>query len=565
MEDHKPAADKIEFMPFLITVSASMAATAAVQLVYWSRVNPVSRADSAHYVFMARSFLALDFPHAIHYHFQPLFPLLIAVFLPWTKSPETAIRIAVLAAFMLTAVPVYILSHRAFNQRVATVSALLMPFLYFRLPVTGSAEALLNLLFYAALAVGIFALGSKRPRLIFLTGIVFGLDGLAKIESQAFFVFWSMILAAHLVAIRYPWRRALLLFFLCWLGYLLALSPYLVSYYRDTGKISVNPKVAPLFFGHNEPDWSQACYSLRHDASGFYTLDQRAMGEGDHNPADISLFSYLASNFTRLVPVYASRLVFTVKSMVPAYLWFLTPGSALLGGLVILLGLLRPGWTRAQFWNELYVMSFLVLIIFIVPLFIPQERFFMPLVPGLTIFFARGLEQLSERSSSLLRRVRGEKAAVRARLPVLAVLMILAVVINMSFLFRLPRETEYYKYEQDRQVAADWIKTHLTPGRKIMSSWMDVAFWYLIGLNPEDDVFIPLAPPDDLIAYARQENVEFLILESGDFLKRYKNMAPMLDSNFTHPGLKRVYDRVSPNGIYFVIYRIEPENESGVQ
>jgi hypothetical protein len=377
-------------------------------------------------------------------------------------------------------------------------------------------------------------------------------------ESQAFFALYFVVVVIHLAVTRHPRRRAAALAALLGLGYFLVLSPYLGAYYRDTGQFTINPKLAPLFYGHNEPDWSQACYSLRHDQHGEFTLEQRVVAEGDRQPFHFSLVSYVRSNLRRLVPIYFDRLGFTLTHIIPAYLWYLLPPSGLAAGLLVLIGLLRPGWTRAQFGQEIYLLGFGLLAIVSVPLFIPQMRFFTPLIPLLVILLARGVEQLSLRLLALLGKFFPGRNAARAKTWLVVILAILSLVPSLLLLYRYPREKEYHQFAADRRLPADWVRGHLTPGRKILSTWDNMPFWYLIGIDLDRDLAMPQSSLAELINYARQEDVEYLIYESGKLETRYPDLDPLLDPGFRHPDLERVYSKVSPYGRYYVIYRIKP-------
>ena len=62
-----------------------------------------------------------------------------------------------------------------------------------------------------------------------------------------------------------------------------------------------------------------------------------------------------------------------------------------------------------------------------------------------------------------------------------------------------------------------------------------------------------------MISYAREQEVEFLVLDkSPDLPTRYPDLAPLVSPRFHHPDLEIVYSRMSPNGQFFVIYRIKP-------
>lgn len=551
--------DKKRSLRIFILFLVSMCATLAVQLIYWHRVDPTMTADVPRYLFIARSLLDLDFKHALHFHYQPLFPAFISMFIPFFQTGESASRAACIAAAMLTVIPVYFIAQKVFNRNVALIILLIWPFKFFRSPLTSDAQTFFNLLLYAGIYTGLLAIMSRRFKHVVITAFIFGLASLAKIEAQAFAFLWFGILILSLVFRGFSGRKSLALFLAGMACYIAIISPYLLAYYRATGRFSLNPKSAPLVFGHNEPDWNHAWYSLREDEQGKYTLFQRVIAEGDRQPLEMSSAGYIYSNRSRLFPIYFDRLLFTFKSIIPAYLWFLMPGSGLLGGLLILAGLIRPGWTRDDMWKELYLACFAFAAILSVPMFLPNMRFFSPLTPVIMLFAARGIEQISLRIQGVTRFF-SRKLYVSVPEAVIIVFIAAACIApDILFLYRLPRETEYTYFREDREIPAEWIRENLSPGRKIkiMSNWREIPFWHLLGTYPEDDICLPLAGLDDVLSYAQQENVEYIILESGHMPKRYPELAPLLTPKFFHPALERVYYRRSPHGHLYAIYRIK--------
>jgi len=454
----------------VIPIGLAMAATLAVQLVYWHRVDPAPHGDFPRYYYQAKAMLDPDIAHASHYHYPPLYPIVLSAFLYFAGSAETAGRAACAFIAMLTVVPVYFLSRRIFNPTVAIIAATIFPFKFFQSALVADAQPLLNLALYSAVLVGLVALDRRKLWLFFMAGAMFGLSALAKAETLAFFALFVGVAAGCLVVKREALKRSAAAVVLACLGYVVAQSPYLIGYYQKSGKATLSPKVAALLFIHNEPDWDRAAYSLREDNGKYYTFYNRAIAGGDRGAPEIEVFPYLAANRGRIASAYIERLGFTIKDIVPFYLWTLLPVSAVLSGLILLAGLARPGWTRDQLWRESYLFGFGIMTVLSVPLFYPWTRFFSPLIPVLVIFLARGVEQIALRIGGVIGKVKSETIAAKSLVPITMTLAVMAVVPDLYLLSRIPVETAYNQAADDRAVPAKWISGNLAPGDKFMST-----------------------------------------------------------------------------------------------
>ncbi len=535
-----------------------MLATLLVQLVYWLRISPELLPDAPRYIHIAQAILDFDYQHALHFHYPPLFPACIALLLPWIDSPQTACRVAELIITMLTVLPIYILARQVFGRSTAEIAALIFPFKFFYLPLGGHAEPLLLLLLFSALGSGLYSIRIKSAKHALLTGLLFGLGSLAKPEAQAYFMLWFAIFMALLVYTRYPLRSMAKLGLACWAGYLLILSPYLGAYYKESGRFTLNPKTPSLLMLHNEPDWAQVSYGLRRDELGLYTNRQRIVALGDRTGPPINLVEYIADNRKRLALTYIDRLGFTITKVIPTYLEILTPPYALIAGLLILIGLIRPGWTKTQAWSALYLMSFGLVTLLTVPLFRPEMRFFSCWIPLLVILLARGADQVNTYVIKLLRRNSAANTKNGFTAIVQAVLVLLIVTPDLYALSRLPRQIKFHQMVEDRQVVADWLAANLSAGRNFMSSGTYMPLWYLAGLEPEDDIVLPLAALDQVLEYATQEDVEYIVLSENDVFRRHINLVALLDDGYSQQDLKLAHKWKSPHGREYVIYRFEP-------
>ncbi len=536
----------------------------AAHVLSWAMLDPAFHEDFIRYFYMAESFLDLDWDHALQYHYPPLFSIYLAAFALFAENSdqaETAGRLACLVLALLAAFPVYFLSLKVYNRTVAIMAAVMVTIKFsqpFYSPLQCDAEALLILLVYAALIVGLYALERESPLLSAAAGALFGLATLAKMEGQAFSFFWFFLLLVHLVWKKVAWRKSLAMAAVWWVFYVGVQTPYLGAYYRDTGVVSLNPKIGILYFSHNARDWYKDAYGLRKDDKGLYTNFQRVVAEGDHNPARVSAGGYFLDNIGNMIRMYVSRVGETFKDVVPEYLKALMPAGALLGGLVALAGFFRRDWTRDQARREAYLVSFGLMTLFSVPLFNPWSRYFAPMIPIWVMLFARGLERLSLLGGVILDKKLSPTSAGRARLALVAGLLFLSVLPDFILPFKMEPDRRYREIAEDRKVVARWLGRHLTPGKKIMSRWSVAPFWYLIGGHPEMDVFVPANDLAGVVAYARQEDVQFLIIEGGDFLARNPDLVPLFSSSFKSPDLVMADVIKGPNKKDYVIYLVRP-------
>jgi 4-amino-4-deoxy-L-arabinose transferase-like glycosyltransferase len=533
-----------------VVVALSMAACLMVQWIYGHRVNPSLLPDAPRYLFIAESMARGDWRHALHFHYPPLFPAWISLFLPFFRSAETAGRVAEAAIAALTVPAVFFLARLCFNRAAAWCAALLFPFKFFTLYLGVHAEPPLNFLIFSALALGIAGLRERRTGWLFLAGLAFGLGFLAKSEAQAFFLAWWGMGFLFLAISRHPARKTAKMLAVAVAGYLLIVSPYLAAYARQTGRFSLNPKLHSLFILHNEPDWADK-YRLRRDERGYYTIRQR-VEEGDRLPPAESLSAYFWRNRARIVPVYFDRQRFSLTQIVPAYFASLLPWlGGWLAAALLLAGIGAPGPGRGM--PRLLLLGFAIVPLLTVPWFWPDMRFFSSLIPLLVILLAGGMEAMVRLPFALVKLWRGRIGLAKG----IALALALGLIVpDLTALARYPREQDFWNMVEDRKLIADWLKAHVPAGQSFMSSGTYMPYWYLAGWPPEADVVLPLTSLDQTLEYARQENCACLVVSSSD-LNTYLSLRPLLSPDFTHPRLKYAFSTPPLHGVVYYIYWIK--------
>ena len=538
----------------LLVIAACLALALGARLFYWLRFDPPMAGDFQHYYFIAQSLLRGDLHHFIHYHYPPLYPIWMAPLVSLSLAPEVTARLSGTLAGSLTVVPLYLLGLRVFGRPSAVASAVVYAVKYLQISVQGGAEPLMLMLTLTGATLGLRALMEPTARRTAPAAAVFGLATMAKMEGMAFFVIWLIWLGVRLLGLR-PRTRAAGLAALAIACFYLPQLPYLGSFYADTGRLVINPKLATIFYIHNEPDWSQGSYSLHRDKFGVYTVFQRAIAEGDRHQ-NLSLLEYLRSNCHLVTNSYLEHVKFFRKKILPTLMDILSPVLKSTMVVFLLLAMVRIRWDWRQVRAELFLWSLALLPFAMVPLFFPEVRFFTVTVAVLTLMLGRGAEQ----AARIFSRFVGGAWKHHVQLWTFILVVALMTLPDLGLMAaKKPSPSSYRLSVEDRTPAANFIREHLEPGRKIMSMWLLAPFWHLAGIEPERDLGIPIAPLDDLVTYARQQNVQFIVAEKTESNNRYPDLIPLFDSDFKRSGLRLVYQAQGKHGGQYVIYLIEPK------
>jgi hypothetical protein len=111
-----------------------------------------------------------------------------------------------------------------------------------------------------------------------------------------------------------------------------------------------------------------------------------------------------------------------------------------------------------------------------------------------------------------------------------------------------------------------WLKPKLENSRgkfRIMGYGLPNRAAYFLGIHPEDELILPVASIEELILYARQEKVDYIIIESHEVGWLFESYFQLFNPKYSHPELKREYLWVLQGHESFVIYSVIPEGEAG--
>ncbi len=566
---------------------AAVLFTASLFILYTYdlRAHPPAFGDAERYIYIASAIQAGDWAHAINYHYPPLFPALIAAASLFIKDLESAARLVTILATALTIFPAYFLARRVFGRRAAVLGCSFLALTFFERQVVVKAEQPAILFIYLAILAGLGALETGRRSRFFLAGLLFGAAFLIKPEGFAYFLMFALIVviaeAGPGTEIRGSWGRgrallgsifpgrrfreadgqgsppegrshsAIVPVILLALGYFLLTAPYLASYYRDTGRLSLDPKAHTLFCIHNFLYDDQRLYRIQRDQEGYFTSAERIYFEGDKRPPDISIAHQLWLDPLDMAHAYFYRL-WQSKDIFRDY--YLTKMAPMVWPLLLAFGL-WPGRDARRRRREWYLHAFALVPAVAVPLFSSHlPRLYFTMIPWFAIILGRGAERIIETAAA------GAGPGKRGRAANAALLIVIAA-LALSASWKLMRATpdrEYWSRIEYRRQVADKVKELLPAGCRFMAELEAPTLSYLAGLPPERQEVIPIATMEGVLALAVEHDCKYLVFYRSHFGDRYSQLFPLLDPDFSTPGLKRVFRGQDPSGDVYVIYELLP-------
>jgi 4-amino-4-deoxy-L-arabinose transferase-like glycosyltransferase len=552
----------------LYLISGLFLATLLVLFAYDLRARPALHPDLERYIHIASSFRAGDLEGAVNYHYPPFFPLLIAGADLITGNMKSAAKLASILCTALLLFPVYFLSRSVFGRGPAVFAAGFLCFRFISELAVCKAEQPAMLFIYLAILLGLHALRGRKLYLFLMTGLAFGAGFMTKPEAWAYFLAFLSILVGASMASGLKARRAshgpedpehqgrrlrrgaVVSGLVLALGYFLVTGPYLLSYYRDTGMFSFNPKARTLFAIHNFLYRDHGLYQIQFDESGYFTQAQRIYMEGDKKPPDVPLADLLWEHRREYAGIYFSRFWFSAKESIAGY--YLKRIAPWVWPALVLIGL-WPSPERERRRYEYYLHAFALVPMLTVPLFSRHfPRFYFMMVPWFMMVMGRGADRIMEYAAARLGDA-GRKARPVAAAAVFFALASLAIIEIAS----ARPDQDYWDQVEYRRKVAEVLKSALPEGCRYLAENENPSIWRIAGFQPQRQELIPSLSLEGVIALARDRGCKFIVFHKSRFFDRYQSLLPLLDRRFSHPELKPVFRGEGPGLNTYVIYEIK--------
>lgn len=466
--------------------------------------------DETAYVRMAQNLAEglgpLDVSGLTSTHFSPLLPLIIAAVAFVVQDYILAGYITVIIFGTLILLPTYLLGRELVGERAGLMAAALMAVSPFFISTSEFiySESVDIFFMMMALFFGWQMLRHRRLACGAAAGICLGLDYLAR--PTAIFYLLALLGLAVLVAWRKQvWGRMSRSAGIMLAVFLVFGIPYVVFLHSELGRwtysgkmIAGNTYAATMGFKRDETArFERELLALNDEGTQVRVLDLEADPEWN-NPVNF-IISHPRQALKNFFQQSQILLTDVVQQLIP--LWLLP----LLG-----LGLFARGWTRERAAAVGYAAvmlspSLLVLSMLAFP------RFFMPYVPLLSIFIAVGWLRLESWAGETVTLTAG--GGLEQRLQRLAPWLVGAAVI-LPVLVLAGAMVARQDYPVQYKEAGLWIEREAGEGLEILNRDYSSAF-YAGGTA----VVLPYADMDELTEYAREREVDYMVISRRDIEK----------------------------------------------
>lgn len=435
---------------------------------------------------------------------RPLYPLLIAVANKIIGNLELSGRVITIFFGSVTPVIVYLITKKLFGKTEGILAALLTavsPVL-----ISSSIQVMTETVYMSIIISGIFclflALKGKSKSLVFASGLVWGMAYLTRSEGFGFLILCLLaILFINLLELPFKSR---VIFASCFVSGAAILILPMVVYLHSVFDI-----------------WN---------LSGEYIYLK-----------NIGYFQTMG------IKTYLRNLYYH------AYLKQLPSIFAALPTAILGVGLFRSlaGENKAR---ENILLGIFVMYFF---LFYPwftestiSARHYLPILPILYIWVAKGITEIAEWFS------RVDNGISK---PLIIVFFV--SVLFMGFLPRLAApwgaKDKFLQQPLEYKIVGNWIKDNLGDNQRIMSRIREVAYYAhsQLVLLPKEQIKYP-----DLISLAREENIDYIILDKRWTARVYPWISSLVDEKDKVDGLELIYKWEERPEYKVVVYKIKRRN-----
>jgi hypothetical protein len=197
----------------------------------------------------------------------------------------------------------------------------------------------------------------------------------------------------------------------------------------------------------------------------------------------------------------------------------------------------------------------------VIPLFHPNERYFMPLFPLCVAVFGRGLTAWAEAAGRHLSAVwKAPAARVRraAAASVAAAVLVFGVLPETAkILGRSADSPDLWEDPVELKRAGAWLRGRSAGRAPVLMSLHKAVDLYAGQMDLRSGASFSADGVDRNIAYARHRGVEYVVVSSR-FLPWFSNLAPLVEGRDLPPGLVPVYESIGPGDLRTRVYALRP-------
>lgn len=477
-------------------------------------------------------------------HSPPFYPLVIAIVYLFSGDLEIAGRLASCIMGALLVLPVYFIGKELYDRRVGFLSAAVSVFLgtfveYSLQPITQTTYLTLTM---TVIYTGIISIKRPSMPLFLLLGLISAALYLTRPEGIVAFVYIAVvtsigILANGGLAIEKKIKAISLMF----IGFLMLALPYINYIHNQTGMWTVSGKAAVAVIGVD------ASAKLLSDGR---TVAQASIGKVGLKDLFPSPEAFLKTYWENMV-----KFARIIPNHFPAFSLFLASAGLFVTIISILYTEKSLRMLKALQTGILFAGLAVILPVFAFSTLSIAPSYIFPLFPIITLWFARGLVGIEDGFFNTIIKLTGFGRLERFKE---WSLVATASVFLFSFMSISPVWNELSS-EDFKVFAASqkfflkdtgrWLKNNSPKDVAIMSRWSNMGFY-----ADRKWVYIPDGEISEVVKYAKEHNVRYIIIDSNAIPRRRPKLAPLLNPA-NYEGLRPVYAR-EEYWIRVIIYEV---------
>lgn len=493
-------------------------------------INP----DSVYYATLGKHLASGNLEEGLSTFWPPLYPLLVGLSSLVFRDIETGGKFVSVLAGSVLVIPVYSLIRVLHGRDAALLGAFLVAIhpTLIHYSTALLTESTYTTLFVTVLFAGLRAFSGGAYVAFFSVGVTLGACYLLKPEAVGYLGLMAVLtLFTSLAGNHLPPSEVLFRVVTLVAGASLLSLPYLLFLRRATGRWTISDK----FRAHVHPSesWERRWLGLSEGRTT--TLADRLYAGAARKDDSLENRGSPAADATSL-RMMTARSIEALRSEAGLLSYGMTPPH-----FVLLIGL---GMFKAEWWKELYLLSFFTLTLIGYAL-CPDEvndRLLVPLLPVTICWVAGGFKTVGDRLVGFFEQTKISRAVPFINPATLRLLMVTALVFSMLpwaiYALMATPAAPMIEYKQ----AGRWVKEQSETPALIMATAPFIAFY--AGGRP---VYLPAEEYPTVVEHARRLNVDYVAIDEALISNgvwgnnEYSALRFLLDERSHHPGLRLVY------------------------
>lgn len=529
------------FLIFLFLISLALR---LYLLFEFPHVVFLHEADAMGYFAIAKSIIDTWGLGDTSVHFPPFYPFVIAIVSLVTGEIEIAGRLASCLMGALLVVPVYLMGRELYDKRVGFLSAIAV--ILFSPFVDCSLQPLSQATYVTLLTTGIYlgvvSIKTRSLPLYFLLGLTFSAVYLTRPEGLVPFAFVAITVSIVVLIERsLTIRSKVKTIFLILLGFSITALPYINYLHNQTGMWTISGKSAVTVVGVD------ASAKLLPEGKTLGEVSLGKVGIGNLFPSPKAFLKTYWGNITKFAGIVPDHFPVIYLSLA-------------LSGLLIAVKSIFDVERSLRLTKALQVCILLAFLAAILPVFAFSNlaiapSYILPIFPLIILWLARGVLGIEDLFFNFMKKLTGigffevlKKWSFAST----------AVILFFSYSSIFPIWNELSS-EEFRGFAASqkfflkdtgfWLKSNASKDSAIMSRWSNMGFY-----ADRKWVYIPDGEIPEVVKYAKEHHVGFIVIDSNAVPRRRPKLAPLLNPA-NYEGLRPVYAR-EEYWIRVIIYEV---------